>query len=81
MVQSKPMPKLIWDEEYWLHRAEEARTIGESIRHPECKRIMADIAESYMRLAGLTKAFQKAAATPITVDRLAKMEMEEVRKH
>src|SRR5262245_6569750 len=45
MAQSKPMPKLVSDEEYWLHRAEEVRTIGESIRHPQCKRIMADIAE------------------------------------
>jgi len=68
MAQSKPMPKLIWDEEYWLHRAEEAHTIGESIRHPECKRIMADIAESYARLARFTKDFQKAAAMPVTVD-------------
>jgi len=75
---TKPIPKLIWDEDYWLHRAAEARTLGESIRHRECKRIMADIADSYARLARLTKDFQKAAATPLTVDR---KKMEDVRKH
>lgn len=64
----KPIPQLICDEKYWNHRAEEARTLGESIRHPECKRIMADIADSYVGLASLSKDFQKAAATPITVD-------------
>jgi hypothetical protein len=68
MEQRKPIPKLIWNEEYWLHRAEEAHTLGASIRHPECKRIMADIAESYARLARLTKDFQKAAASPVTVE-------------
>jgi hypothetical protein len=70
---------LIWDQEYWDHRAEVASTIGESIRHPECKRIMAEIAESYARLARLTRAFQNAAGTPVTIDHLAKMEM--VLKH
>jgi hypothetical protein len=34
------MVKLIWDEAYWLHRAEEARIIEDQIRNPGCKRIM-----------------------------------------
>jgi len=73
---NKPMVKLIWNEDYWEHRAEEARAMGETIRNLECKRIMSDIAESYMRLARLTKAFQRAAGTPI-----AHQDPEEVRKH
>ena len=64
---SKPTPKLIWNEEHWLHRAEEARSIGESIRSHECKRIM-DIVDSYARLAALTKAFQRAAASSVTLE-------------
>jgi hypothetical protein len=42
--------------------------MGECIRNPECKRIMSGIAEGYARLAQLTKDFQKAATTPLTVD-------------
>jgi hypothetical protein len=57
----KQMVKLIWDEDYWRHRAEEARRIEEQIRNPECKRIMRKIAQSYDRLALHTKDFQKAA--------------------
>lgn len=59
--KQRPMPKLIWDEDYWLHRAEEARTASDEIRNPECRRIMLGIADSYDRLAQQTKQFQEAA--------------------
>jgi hypothetical protein len=55
------MPKLIWDEEYWRHCAEEARSFAVDIRHPECKRIMDDIAKSYDRLAELSLEFRGTA--------------------
>lgn len=57
----KPMPKLIWDETYWRHRAEEARTIADRLDNAECKPIMSGIAESYQRLAELTMAFRISA--------------------
>jgi DNA-directed RNA polymerase subunit N (RpoN/RPB10) len=60
MTAKKPA-KLIWDEAYWLDRAEEARTLLEDIRHPECRRIMSEMAESYERLAEQTKRFREAA--------------------
>jgi len=43
-------------------RAEEARTIHDTLRDPDCKRLMNGIAECYERLADLTRDFQKAAA-------------------
>jgi hypothetical protein len=36
--------KLIWEEAYWHHRAEEARTIADQLDNAECKRIMTGIA-------------------------------------
>jgi hypothetical protein len=62
--KKKPTVKLVWNEAYWNDRAEEARTIGQEIRNPECKRIMRDIADTYDRLATLTKNFQKASMMP-----------------
>src|SRR5215475_1901032 len=53
------MPKIIWDETYWLQRADEVRAICDSMRNHECRRIMGEMAESYERLASLTKRFQK----------------------
>lgn len=47
----KPVPKSIWDEEYWRRRAEEARTLEDQMRNLECKRIKSKIAQSYDRLA------------------------------
>jgi hypothetical protein len=44
------MVKLVWNEEYWRRRAEEARTI-EDPSNFECKRIKRKIAQSYDRLA------------------------------
>jgi hypothetical protein len=61
MPAKKPIPKLIWDEAYWHHRAEEARTIADRLDNAECKRIMTGIAESYQRLAELTMAFRITA--------------------
>jgi len=55
------MPKMIWDESYWLQRAEEARTISADLRSPECRQIMREMAASYERLAQLTKDFRRAA--------------------
>lgn len=45
-----PVPKSIFDEEYWRRRAEEARTI-EDPSNFECKRIKRKIAQSHDRLA------------------------------
>jgi hypothetical protein len=59
--KQRPMPKLIWDEDYWLHRAEEARAMASEIRNPECRRIMVEIADSYERLAQQSKDFVSAA--------------------
>jgi hypothetical protein len=55
------LPKMTWDETYWLQRADQARAIGDSMRNHECRMIMEEMAESYERLAGLTKRFQKKA--------------------
>ena len=62
--KKKPTVKLVWNEAYWSDRAEEARTIGQEIRNPECRRIMRDIADAYDRLATLSKNFQKASMVP-----------------
>ena len=67
MTKSKPTAKLIWDKTYWLDRGEEARAIASEIRNPECKRIMAEIAASYDRLARLTDDFHSAARTPVSL--------------
>jgi hypothetical protein len=46
------MVKIVRDEEYWRHRAEEARAMEEQIRNPKCKRIMRKMAQAYDRLGG-----------------------------
>jgi hypothetical protein len=58
---NRPMPKIIWDASYWDFRAEEARATLSEVRNPECQRIMAEIAESYARLARLSASFRQAA--------------------
>jgi len=58
------MAKLIWNEGYWLDRAEEARAAAGNIRTPECRRIMCEIAKSYEHLAKLSHDFSRAAMTP-----------------
>lgn len=37
--------------EYWRARAEEARTVAESLAHAECKRMMLQVADDYEKLA------------------------------
>ena len=64
MNKPKPLPRLTLDEQYLLYRAEEARTMADEIRHPECKRIMTGIAESYEYLARQTEEFRRAVGTP-----------------
>jgi|SRR5215468_2707879 len=64
MSKPKPLPRLTWDEQYLLCRAEEARTMADEIRHPECKRIMRGIAESYEYLARQTEELRRAVGTP-----------------
>jgi len=56
--------RLTWDEQHLLYRAEEARTMADEIRHPECKRIMKGIAESYEYLARQAEEFRRAVGTP-----------------
>jgi hypothetical protein len=57
----KPMPKLIWDADYWEFRAEEARATLSEVRNPDCQRIMGEIADAYERLARLSVSFKEAA--------------------
>jgi len=61
---ARASPKLIWSEQHWLFRAEEARTMLDDIKNPECRKIMSDIAETYARLATLTAGFHRAAGKP-----------------
>jgi DNA-binding ferritin-like protein len=46
------------DVEYWLKRAEEARTFADEMRDHETKSLMLGIAQSYERIA---KAYEKIA--------------------
>lgn len=57
------MPKLAWDAAYFLQCADDVRAMAEEMRHPECKRIMSGIAESYDHMARQTKELQRAVAT------------------
>jgi hypothetical protein len=63
MLMTKPPKavKLIWDEQYWRDRAEEARAVQADLTKADCKRVMADIAKTYDRLADLTRNFKIAA--------------------
>ena len=54
-----PIPlSQLHDVEYWLKRAEEARTFADEMRDHETKSLMLGIAESYERIA---KAYEKIA--------------------
>jgi len=57
------MPKLAWDAAYFLQCADDVRAMAEEMRHPECKRIMSGIAESYEHMARQSKEFGSAVAT------------------
>ena len=70
MSNSKPTRKLTWDEQHLLYRAEEARTMADEIRHPECKRIMIGIADSYEYLARQTEEFHRAIGKPRSQKRI-----------
>jgi len=63
MSRSRPTPKLAWDSAYFLQCADDARAMAEGMRHPECKRIMSGVAETYEHLARQTKEFRRAVAT------------------
>jgi len=63
MPVTKSMPKLIGDERYWAERAEEARAVCDSIRNPECRRIMGEIALSY-DVGSVIEGFNSATLTP-----------------
>lgn len=60
---------MIWKESYWANRAEQARATVESIRNPECRRIVREIAVSFDRLAKLTGDFKSSAGTSTTLPR------------
>jgi len=44
-------PHLIYDPEHWRSRAEQARVVADSLKDPESKRSMLNIAEEYDLLA------------------------------
>jgi hypothetical protein len=58
------MPKIIWNENYWLDRAEDARLMGGDLQNDDCRRIMHGIADCYEHLATLSKLFHEAARRP-----------------
>ena len=51
-----------YSREYWLERAEEARTVAELMSNPDARRKMFGIAESYVRLADHAREKKEAAA-------------------
>ena len=51
-----PMANTIDTPKHWRMRAEEARAIAETMTHPETKRVMLGIAESYEKLAKAAEA-------------------------
>ena len=62
-------PSALHDVEYWLKRAEEARTFADEMRDRETKSLMLGIAESYERKAtsGLPKLTKRSLITRNTV--------------
>jgi hypothetical protein len=50
------MPNTFGTPEHWLERAEEARTMADSIQDAEAKRAMLAIAENYERIAKRAEA-------------------------
>lgn len=63
MPTFKRRRKLIWNEAFWRDRAEEAYSISQEIRNPECRRIMREISHSCEYLARLTNEFHNAATS------------------
>ena len=56
------MPNAFGTPEHWLERAEEARTITESLTNPQSKEAMLRIAKDYERIA--EGAAQRAKGSP-----------------
>ena len=66
-MTSKPAPtetyspthkRPIDDAAYWLDRAEELRTIADSMSHPDTRLMMLDLAQTYKEMAD--RAYQRA---------------------
>ena len=57
----RTIPKLIWSEDYWMLRAEQAHAYVSRQTHAECGRILREIAASYAHLAELTSDYWEAA--------------------
>jgi hypothetical protein len=55
-------PHLIYDPEHWRSRAEQARVVADSLKDPESKRSMLNIAEEYDLLA--KRAEERSAKQP-----------------
>ena len=61
MPATKPMLKLIWNEAYWVDRADNARAFAGKLRNPECRVIVLEMAVSHDRLAKLTSDFRSSS--------------------
>lgn len=55
------MESFLWDEQYWVNRAAEARVMQEHIHDAPCNQIMKDIAATYDQLGRLIKQFKQAS--------------------
>ena len=55
------MAKIIFSAQHWLQRAEQARTLAQTLRSPECKHIMQEVAQTYKYLAGLSEHWHRFA--------------------
>src|SRR5262245_66624724 len=64
MPTFKRRRKLIWNEAFWRDRAEEAYSISQEIRNPECRRIMREISHSCQYLARLPKHVHHPPTAP-----------------
>ena len=50
------MAKQLRDARYWLDKAEETRSIGETMRNAEARRVMLEIATQYAEMAVRARA-------------------------
>jgi hypothetical protein len=58
------MPNPIDDPQHWRNRANEVRTLAESVSNPETRAILLQIAEDYERLAVQAEARTGAPTRP-----------------
>jgi len=42
---------ILYNAKYWELRAEEVRTIADTLKDPEAKRLMAEVADTYEKMA------------------------------